>query len=276
MRILREIAVQASSRLSHTSQSPFLDLLLFASRTLGKSKEQVLAAFNEYITPEQEEELLGYVERRYRGEPAAYIIGKQEFYGYRFSVSPGVLIPRPETEVLVEQALRFAGDAPVQILDLCCGSGCVGITLDLLLERASVVCSDVSEEAVAKCRENITALASQARCIHSDLFEQVPGSFQIITANPPYLTDQEMQDPQLLSRGEPEQALRGGEDGLDIIKKIIQNGFDKLSQKGYLMIETSVDQTSAVRKLMEERGFMQREIAVDATGRGRVVIGRRG
>jgi len=275
MRSLREITAEVSSRLSETSQTPFLDALLLASQVFGKSKEHILASFHEPADPQSEQKLMELAERRYHGEPAAYIIGRKEFYGYEFSLKPGVLIPRPETELVVEQAVRLSGSRPVRILDVCCGSGCIGITLDLLLAQAEVICSDISPDAAAQCRENIEKYGSRARCIESSLFENVPGYFDIIASNPPYLTSREMLDPELKARGEPELALNGGEHGLDIIQQIIQNGFDKLSQKGYLIIESSVAQTASVSELMAERGFTECETVPDLSGRGRVVIGRR-
>ena len=275
MKSLREVIAAESSRLSSVSTTPFLDALLLAAAALGTSKERLLARLGEPADEAAAAAFRVLTDRRCAGEPAAYILGVQEFYGYPFRVTPAVLIPRPETELLVDLVLERITLQQRRVLDLCTGSGCIGISLKLEEPSLAVTCSDVSSEALAVCRENARSLAADIRCIHSDLFSSIDQTFDIIVTNPPYLTEQEMRDPALITRGEPDSALTGGADGLEIIRKIICSGFDNLSQKGYLIIEGSIAQAQRIRELMQERGFTSTEIVPDLTGRERAVIGKR-
>ncbi len=279
MAILREVLSQASRQLRNAgvTETPFLDALVLSAKVLGSTKERALASLQDDLNHEQERELFSLAARRASGEPSAYIIGEQEFFGYPFAVSPAVLIPRPETELLVEQVLLAAGRRPgsPRILDLCTGSGCIGISVKLELPGAEVTCSDVSSAALEVCRQNACRLNAEVAVLQGNLLDRLDGPFDIIVTNPPYLTFPEMKDESLISRGEPETALFGGHDGLDLIREIVRDGFDKLSQKGYLIIESSISQTAVIRDMMISRGFDEAEIIPDLTGRARVVKGRR-
>ncbi len=275
---LREVLAQATETLKSTgiTETPFLDALLLASKVLQTSKEKALASMERELSYGQQREFHNLLALRSSGTPSAYLMGQQEFYGYLFTVTPDVLIPRPESELLVEETLHAAGELPsgIRILDLCTGSGCIGISLKLQLKNAEVICSDVSERALAVCRENARNLRADVSAVHSSLFENLSGPFSIVVSNPPYLTSLEMEDPQLKSRDEPELALRGGPDGLDIIREIVCRGYDVLIPGGFLILESSIDQTEAVRTMMLHRGYSEARISADLTGRGRVVTGR--
>ncbi len=272
MATLRQLLTEAVPDLKPHSTTPFLDALLLASLAMGVPKERALADLPVELPGDIEHEFRRLLVQRASGTPAAYIRGVQEFYGYEFTVTPAVLIPRPETELLVERTLQLPGK---RVLDLCCGSGCVGISVKLQQPWREVTCSDISPEALAVARDNACRLKAVVTVLESDLFNSIPGTFDIILTNPPYLTAEEMQCSRLISRGEPALALSAGEDGLEYIKRLIPKGFSQLAPDGYLMIENSDGQCEAVAELMAAAGFSEIEIIPDLAGLRRVVTGRR-
>ncbi|HTY03435.1 MAG TPA: peptide chain release factor N(5)-glutamine methyltransferase [Rhodocyclaceae bacterium] len=200
-------------------------------------------------------EFMSLVERRLAGEPMAYLVGKREFYGREFRVTPAVLIPRPETESLVEVALKkVSRDGTPRILDLGAGSGCVAITLALEL-GSEVTAVDVSPEALAVARDNAARLGAHVKLIESDWFSAVEGQFELIVGNPPYVAEG---DPHLAQgdlRFEPMTALACGADGLSAIRRIVADAPHYLAPGGWLFVEHGYDQADAVRGLLEQSGF---------------------
>ena len=272
MATLRQLLNTSVPKLQHCSSTPFLDALLLASLAMGVSKERALAELSSEIPEELADSFSFLLARRTSGTPIAYIRGVQEFYGRDFIVSPSVLIPRPETELLVELAEGLSGS---RVLDLCCGSGCIGISLKLQQPWRQVTCSDISEDALEIARQNAERLHGEITLLTSDLFTQIPGTFDIIISNPPYLNDEQMRSASLRSRGEPQGALYGGRSGLEFIEKIIFEGFSRLAPEGYLMIEIDHSQRYAAKHLMEEAGFSEIQLIDDLAGLTRVVMGRR-
>lgn len=210
-------------------------------------------------------EFMSLLARRAAGEPIAYLVGRREFYGRDFKVTPAVLIPRPETELLVEVALKKVsrGDTP-RILDLGAGSGCVAITLALEL-GCEVVAVDVSADALAVARENAERLGARVKFIESDWFGSVEGQFDLIVGNPPYVAEG---DPHLSEgdlRFEPMGALASG-DGLDAIRRILADAPRHLVAGGWFFLEHGYDQAEAMRTLLEEVGFAELEQHQDLAG----------
>lgn len=219
--------------------------------------------------------------RRVRGEPLQYIFGEWEFYGLPFKVGRGVLIPRPETELLVEEALKLLGKND-KVLDLCSGSGCVPIAI---AKKKGCGCFgiEISDEAMEYFRLNIElnevkgivkALLGDALEPGEELLKELPGEFNVITANPPYLTAEEMETLQKEVRQEPDIALFGGKDGLDFYKVIFGVWKDRLSEDGRFLVEVGDRQAEAVAEIMENEGF-RCETASDYGGIKRVVAGRK-
>jgi release factor glutamine methyltransferase len=215
--------------------------------------------------------------RRAAGEPVAYLIGMREFYGRDFSVAPAVLVPRPETELLVDVALAAIKDqrAP-RVLDLGTGSGCVASTLALERPDASVTALDISSAALALARENARRLDARVEFIESDWFAALPeqASFDLIVANPPYIADG---DPHLSVgdlRFEPALALSRGHDGLAAIRRIVAAAPERLSADGHLWFEHGFDQAAAVAQLLAAAGFVAIEQHRDLAGIVRVSGGR--
>lgn len=233
---------------------------------LGFSETDLFLRAERELTPEQTARYLAYIDRREQGEPIAYILGEASFYGRDFYVTPAVLIPRPETEELIEDAKRLA---PTRVLDLCTGSGILGITLQKELS-ASVVAGDISSEALRVARRNADRHRATIQLIESDLFEHIEGAFDLIITNPPYIDAKVL--PELeVARYEPVLALDGGAGGLEIYQRIIPEARSYLNDGGTLLMEIGYDQAKAIRQLLEQNQYSDIEIGKDLSGFDRVV-----
>lgn len=211
--------------------------------------------------------------------PLQHILGVANFYGYEFYVDSNVLIPRQDTEVLIEHVLKLPqGDS---VLDMCCGSGCIGITL--FLENAkrginiSVTASDISSGALNVTRKNVNKLIGKNDTFHiveSDLFDNIEGRFSIIVCNPPYIPTKDIEELEVEVREhDPYIALDGDTDGLGFYKRIIPVAGDYLEPNGYLCFEIGYNQKEALRELMLENGYKNISVHKDLGGLDRVVIG---
>lgn len=212
--------------------------------------------------------------RRAQREPVQYITGEAFFYGNTYYVTPDVLIPRQDTEILVAEAEKRLKPG-MHILDLCTGSGCVLLSI---LQRcaAAGTGSDISEAALHVAEQNGKRLGVAAEWIRSDLFAGIGGVFDIIVGNPPYIRSEVLQDlqPEVISH-EPVTALDGGKDGLDILRRIIREAPDHLQEDGWILLEIGYDQGDAVRSLLTEQGYNDIQIIKDLEHRERVAAGRR-
>jgi len=215
---------------------------------------------------------MAWVERRAAGEPLAYLVGEAEFRGRLFQVSPAVLIPRPDTETLVEQALaRLAGSERPAVLDLGAGSGIVAISLALECPAARVTAVDIAPEALAIAARNAARLGARVEWIAGDWCAPLAGRrFDLIVSNPPYIA---AADPHLLGDGlprEPQHALTDGGDGLGCIRRIIAEAPAHLRTGGWLLLEHGYDQGPACRELLSAAGFRSVGTHLDLAGRERV------
>ena len=222
------------------------------------------------------------LERRLKGEPLAYIAGSWEFYGLPFTVTPDVLIPRIDTEVLVAcvvRAIRAFG-MKGRVLDLCCGSGCIACAVASELPAARVVAADISLPALDIARKNIkdNKLASRIITIHADAKTWPPmsiGSFDVIASNPPYIASDEILTLDSSVRDhEPLGALDGGTDGLDFYRAIIKYWTITLRPNGMMMFEVGEGQADAVKKMLLGAGYVAVQTVKDTLGVERVVIGK--
>ncbi|HKU72079.1 MAG TPA: peptide chain release factor N(5)-glutamine methyltransferase [Burkholderiales bacterium] len=226
---------------------------------LGASDAQLATHPERVVTAAERERFLALAVRRRAGEPVAYLTGEREFYSLPFKVTAAVLIPRPETELLVETALEWiAVDAPVRVLDLATGSGCVAIAIARHRARAHVTAVDVSPAALAVARENAKDLGVGVEFIESDWFAALAGRrFDFIVANPPYVAEG---DPHLESgdlRFEPRNALVAGIDGLTCIRVIVGGAAAHLDDGGSLLFEHGFDQAAGCRNLLQIAGFQK-------------------
>lgn len=251
---------------------------LIAAFVLNKSRTY-LRAFNQNIVLDKQEKLFNTIlEEKLKGRPLAHIIGSCEFMGRIYNVSPTVLIPRPETEELIEQSLKqLKMRLPITILDLCTGSGCIAISLAFLFHSAQVTASDISEDALNTAKQNAANLNVLKRInfIKSNLFENIDKSFDFIISNPPYIPTDVIKtlSPEVLC--EPHIALDGGKDGLDIIKKISKAAAKYLNPGGLLALEIGCAQAPKVVKFFREGIWQKPQIIKDFAGIERFVFVRK-
>ena len=258
-----------------------LEAMELMCAALGKRREEVLRDLSLYAGEHMTQQVYGLLQRRLAGEPIAYIAGEWEFYGLTLTVNPDVLIPRPDTELLVERGILAVRDLPqARVLDLCTGSGCVGLALAYNCPQAQVVLADWSEKALEVARQNLLRcqLTDQVALVQANALEDPArelGDFDLILCNPPYIPRRVVEEELDLSvRGyEPHMALDGGEDGLDFYRAITLHWKWALRSGGKLAFEIGYDQSQAVEQLMRERGFVQVRSFRDPGGHWRVVEG---
>ena len=259
--------------------TPLLDALLLLAFALDTTKEKVLASLPDPVIPAVEEGYLVLLDRRAAGTPLSYIRRIKEFWGLEFYVDERVLVPRPDTEALVEKTLEVLRADPRlnRVHDACAGSGCIGIALQSAVPRLEVSASDLSAEAGEVLGLNAEKLLGhRIEFFVSDLLENVPGSFDVITANPPYLSDGEMEGMRKLSWPEPEIALRGGRDGTILAERLIRAAPQKLASNGWLVMEAAPRQFTKLFALMDQAGFHSIDVVQDMGGHDRVIAGRLG
>ena len=253
------------------------ELVCYAS---GKSREELTRDGRLYVPADVEQQVHHLLQRHLAGEPVAYLIGEWEFYGLPLDISESVLIPRPDTEVLAEQAIRFAGslEAP-RILDLCAGSGCVGLALASQVPASHVVLGELDEGALRICRQNIrrNGLSGRVIPLQMDARQKPPahlGEFDCVVSNPPYIPDGDIAGLDVSVRDyEPHLALKGGEDGLDFYRDISRNWKDAMHPGTRLFFEVGIGQADEVLRIMRGEGFGDIEIVPDLNGIPRVVHG---
>ena len=249
-----------------------LDARLLLEHAAGCTHADLLARPETPLSAPAEAQYMAWVERRTAGEPLAYIVGEAEFRGRIFQVSPDVLIPRPETEVLVELALdRASGLERPRILDLGTGSGIIALSLALECPAATVVAVDLSAAAISVARNNAGRLGAAVDFRHGDWYAPVAGErFDLIVANPPYVA---AGDPHLARDGlpfEPQSALTDGDDGLSCIRTIIGGAAAHLTSGGWLLFEHGWDQGAHCRNLLVDAGFQEAVTRPDLAGIDRV------
>ncbi|MCC8157376.1 MAG: peptide chain release factor N(5)-glutamine methyltransferase [Oscillospiraceae bacterium] len=269
---LREAGIEAFS----------LEARLLVACAARRSPEKLLQDLQLYASDEIEARVTALGARRLAGEPVAYITERWSFYGLELKVTPDVLIPRSDTEVLAEQAislLRGRTEA-ARVLDLCTGSGCVGCAIAHALPQSRVVLLDHSPAALAVAAENVETLGLSGRvqCIQADVTQPPPpmlGSFDLIVANPPYIRSAEIETLDASVRDyEPRAALDGGADGLDFYRAILRGYLALLRRPGQLALEVGEDQAGDVSLLLRRAGLLGVGSAQDTAGYARVVFGK--
>ena len=254
------------------------------SHAAGKTYEQLLSDWELYASEEVCTQTEALTARILAGEPLAYILGEWEFYGLKLYVDKNVLIPRDDTCAVVSLAISrslFLGKDP-RVLDLCTGSGCIGLALASRIKDARVTLADISNDALAVAKKNIALnqLTGRVSCIRANAMDKPSaflGKFDMIVSNPPYITSQEMLElPASVSGFEPHLALHGGEDGLDFYRAIAKNYANALKPGGYLCFEFGMDQGDAVCSILEENQYTILERTRDYNDRERAVIAQLG
>lgn len=258
---------------------------LLLAFVLQVRKEELITIYE--ISENDYKKYIEIINRRVLGEPYAYIVGYKEFMKLDFKVNENVLIPREDTELLVEEVISLVKNKQnqlatndslitkntVKILDMCTGSGCIAISLAKLLNNVDVTAVDVSEKTLDIAKENATINESKVSFVLSDLFENITGEYDVIASNPPYIQTKIIKELQKEVKMEPELALDGGENGLDFYEKIINRAPEFLKNKGILAFEIGYDQGEDVKNIMAEQGFKEVTIRKDLGNQDRVVIG---
>lgn len=251
-----------------------LDARLLLEFICHTDRNALYAHGDQEIEDEKMQDFLQLIEKRAVHIPLQHLTGEQNFMGLDFLVNEHVLIPRQDTEILVEEIMRDLHDG-VRILDMCTGSGCILLSLLHYSNDCSGVGVDVSEDALAVARQNADRLAEkQAVFIQSDLFEKVEGSFDLIVSNPPYIRSQEIAGlmPEVREH-EPHLALDGKNDGLHFYREIIKGAMPHLKRGGQLFFEIGYDQGEAVQALLAANGYTEIAVVKDYAGLDRVVYG---
>lgn len=281
--LVREMIKLGESRLMRAHcTDPWLDAELLYYYLTGSDRVQLFLRAKEPVDEELEKQYFDLIRKRAKRVPLQHITGTQEFMGLNFQVNPHVLIPRQDTETLVEEAAKIIrGDNPSvrqrriwKVLDLCCGSGAIGISLARICENVKVTASDVSRPALDTAMSNAEKNRVKIKFAEGDLYEAVgKRTYDMIVSNPPYISSHMiplLQDE--VKSHEPMLALDGGEDGLDFYRKIISGAADHLKKQGILILEIGHDQAEAVTKLIREtKAFTKVHLIQDLAGRDRVI-----
>ena len=246
----------------------------------GKNQAEFLADRDLYAPEKVVKEVEANLQRLLQEEPIAYILGQWEFYGLPLHVTPDVLIPRDDTCAVADLAIRqgLFLDKDPRVLDLCCGSGCIGLAIASRVKDAKVTLADISPKALAVAKENVALnkLSGRVRCVSADALRPAfpfLGKFDMIVSNPPYITAEEMKElPKSVADYEPHLALYGGEDGLDFYRSIAKHYAAALKPGGYLAFEYGDTQADDVCRILEENGYTVLERARDFNDRERAVL----
>jgi release factor glutamine methyltransferase len=297
---IRDLLRWATGRLSDclqdapagSAETPYLDALVLLSLATAEPIERLMASLRDEIGEQAAARFTRYLDQRCAGLPVSYIRGSKEFYGRDFTVTPAVLVPRPETELLVEIALDSLADpgiptgaGPLHVHDACTGSGCIGITIAAERPDVIVSASDIDPAALEIAAVNRDRLVGRDRVAlwESDLLDGASAEFRarvlpqpvIVTANPPYLSDTEYRILRGAGWPEPERALAGGPDGLDVVRRLIRGAVTVVVPGGYLMVEIGADQGEQCARVFDQEGFERVCVRQDLAGRDRVVTGVR-
>ena len=262
------------------SGDPTLEARELVAFACGKTKEELLRDSRLYVTPEVEARVRALVQRHLDGEPTAYLIGEWEFYGLPLDISRDVLIPRPDTEVLAGLAIDFVKtQGECRVLDLCAGSGCVGLAVASQCPGSRVVLGELSEGALRICRQNIRRNGLSGRVVPMQMDALAPppaqlGEFRCLVSNPPYIPAGDIPglDPSVRDY-EPHMALDGGADGLDFYRNLAREWKNALTVGGKIFLEVGIGQADDVLRLLRTQGFGDLEITKDLNGIPRVVHG---
>ena len=254
-------------------QEAELDARLLLESVCKTDRTTLYAHPEREVTPEEQKLFEEFLARREKREPLQYILGEQEFMGLNFKTRPDTLIPRQDTETLVEDAMKDLHDG-MEILDVCCGTGCILLSLLHFSNDTRGVGVDLNEHAVELSRENAENLGLSKQCefLVSDMFENVTGKYDRIVSNPPYIPRDiiETLEPEVRDY-EPKKALDGGVDGFDFYKILASEAKDYLKRGGIIYMEIGYDQGPAVKELFEQNGYKNVEILKDLAGLDRVI-----
>lgn len=258
-----------------------VDAWLLTEEVLGITRAQYFINPQRLVNKDDADKFFKFIDMRCNKIPLQHIIGKQEFMGLSFNVNEDVLIPRQDTELLVESVLNYLKQniqgKKVKVLDMCTGSGCIAISIKKLAENVDVTAVDLSQNALKVAIDNAKQLDAKVTFIESDLFENVSGKYDIIVSNPPYIRKSDIETlMEEVKNHEPMMALDGDEDGLIFYKKISEKLNEYLSDDGMIFYEIGYDQGKTVPDILKQYNFKDINVYKDLSGNDRVVIARKG
>ena len=252
---------------------------ILLANILNVKKEYLLIHSEEEVKQEDKIKYENCIKELIKGKPLQYITNKQEFMGLDFYVDENVLIPQPDTEILVEKAIEIAETTQKnKILDMCTGSGCIAISLAKKINNAQITAVDISNSALNVANKNAinNNVEKKIKFINSDMFNNIEEKFDIIVSNPPYIETETINKLEIEVQNEPHLALDGGIDGLKFYKTIANNAFKYLNENGYLLLEIGYNQQNSVTQLLQDIGkYKNIETVKDLGGNYRVVIARK-
>ena len=257
MKISQFLARAAEQLSERHIPDPYIEAEVLLRHVLGMKRAELFVASDEALTSHQEERVRRFLRRRLEGEPLAYIVGHREFYGLDFVIDRHVLIPRQETELLVDRVLEYARSRPgedLRIVDVGTGSGALAVAIARQLPRATLYATDVSRQAllVADVNRRRHGVSNRVHLCQGDLLEALGGSVDIIVSNPPYIRTGEMAHLGSEVRREPPRALDGGADGLDVTRSLLQQVPARLYPGGLVLVEISPEQRGEVKRMAQE------------------------
>ena len=257
-------------------KSPRLDCEMLMSKVLNKSRSYILLNLNKNLKKEKLNDFTNLIKKRSKGEPIAYLIGKKEFWNYEFDIKEGILIPRPDTELIVEQVLKLTkSKSKLRILDIGTGSGC--IILSILKERKDFkgIGIDISKKCIDICKINTfnLNLTNRVKFFKSNVDNFVDAKYDLILSNPPYINKVDLKclDKDVIDY-EPKSSLDGGLDGLSEIRKIIEKSSELIKINGKLVLEIAFNQKFKVKKLLKDKGFYINNVFKDLANNDRCIV----
>ena len=272
--LVKDIVAQAMKKLDAAGITESrVDSWRLAESILGVSRQDLFLEPEKSVSEEQAQKYLDAVFVRAKHIPLQHITGCQQFLDFEFIVNEDVLIPRPETQLLVEQEVSYIKEERVKVLDLCTGSGCIAVSIDRMCLNADVTAADISEKALNVAGENNMRNKGRVTFVQSDLFENIYESYDVIVSNPPYIPtgdiDTLMEEVRI---HEPRLALDGSADGLKFYREICTNAVNYLNKNGKIFLEIGYDQGRTVPELLRENGFTDIQVLKDLSGNDRMVI----
>lgn len=273
---IKEILLKSNIILKENNiKDSIIKTRILLSHLLNKNKEYLLIHDEEDLSKEIEEKFFLNLEKIKNNYPIQYITNKQEFMGFEFFVNENVLIPQPDTEILVEEVISIINKEN-KILDLCTGSGAIGISIGKIKPNMQIYLSDISEKALEVARKNSEKLEVKTNIIKSNLFENINEKFDIIVSNPPYIETEVIKKLDKEVQTEPVLALDGGEDGLDFYRKIAKEAKNYLIENGILALEIGYNQKLAIIEILQNEGYKNIYSKRDYGDNDRIVIARKG
>jgi len=274
MYTIKEILKQGTEKLKKTQDKPIFLSRLILQFVLKREKEYLIIHDEEKISPEDYNEFMKYIDKLNNGTPLQYLTNSQEFMKLNFYVDENVLIPQPDTEILVEKVLELIQNKHVEVLDLCTGSGAIGISIAKYNKNAKIVATDISMKALEIAKKNSGNNNAKIEFVLSNMFENLENrKFDFIVSNPPYIKTSQIEILSNEVKNEPHIALDGGPDGLDFYRIIINEGYKYLNKNGYIALEIGYDQKDDILALINESGkYTQINCYKDLGGNDRVII----